>query len=293
MKAFVTTLVLLISFMQGRAQDYKKIITEDKYFDIGEYREGNFCEYAKADRYFFKGDTIIGNFVYKKLYSYRIITYQSVPLCPPYAVDTVPYFSGILMREDTVEQKIYRYNQGDSEIMLFDFTLNVGDTMMPKTGEWLIITSIDDVVLSNGETRKKYNLDNGQFYMEGIGSSNGVFSQSYSRFEYWTDLMCVKENNQPLYGNICTSSFVGINENGKNTFTVYPNPSNSNLFINNSTYPIKVEVLDLSSKKLLNQIITNEHSTININTLKPGAYLLKITDNDGNFIGSEKIFKQD
>src|SRR5205809_570531 len=66
-------------------------------------------DWGFLDRYFFNGDTTLGNETYKKLYSASDSTYA------------ISYYRGA-MREDSTG-KVYL----DNGNLLYDFSLNVGD----------------------------------------------------------------------------------------------------------------------------------------------------------------------
>jgi hypothetical protein len=126
---------------------------------------------------------------------------------------------------------------GEKDLVLYDFTLEVGDTLttiniIPKyfsegvdvvdqpvrdyynkpTGatptmipiDTLIVTEISRVTLFDGKEYKKWTFNNGMEYVEGIGSLSGDFFQLINRKRFNTcphtnHLVCASQNGQLLY----------------------------------------------------------------------------------------------
>jgi len=81
--------------------------------------------------------------------------------------------------------------------------------------------------------------------------------------------------------------------NDESQITVYPNPTNGELRIENGELRINnVEVYDIMGKKLSSHplIITSSNHLIDISNLSAGVYFLKITTEKG--IVTKKIIKQ-
>ncbi|MDG2073751.1 MAG: T9SS type A sorting domain-containing protein, partial [Polaribacter sp.] len=65
-------------------------------------------------------------------------------------------------------------------------------------------------------------------------------------------------------------------------FSVYPNPTSNNLFISNILNNSSFKVFDTLGKEVFNGKIIE--GKIQLSTLKPGIYILKIKKNSGNII---------
>lgn len=98
------------------------------------------------------------------------------------------------------------------------------------------------------------------------------------------------------YGCIDTSSVYPVSnvkiqsiENLAAQITCYPNPASTTLYL---TAPIKLNVLvsGIEGKKIQQWNGVNQ---ISINSLPAGMYLLKISDEEGNFIKTEKFIKSE
>jgi hypothetical protein len=84
---------------------------------------------------------------------------------------------------------------------------------------------------------------------------------------------------------LCNSIISSISEkNNRNSFTIYPNPSNgklklkTNLVVNNY-----FEIHDVLGKKIYYSKIENETTEIDLNGEKPGIYFIHIYDSAGSF----------
>ena len=74
-------------------------------------------------------------------------------------------------------------------------------------------------------------------------------------------------------------------------FSFYPNPANRilNLKLENSDRTQKLTIIDLKGTIHAEYTLENEQSQININNLKSGIYIIKLKDEDGNYILSKMI----
>ena len=89
----------------------------------------------------------------------------------------------------------------------------------------------------------------------------------------------------------CTSvAGVGIGENIKNVFSLYPNPANDQLFVrfSENQTAATLELLSMDGKQVLQQKIPNGSLiTLSISDLKPGIYAVRITGGENT---STKLF---
>lgn len=211
-----------------QAEEYKKLIESGKYFDIATQNGISVCRNTTfPKRYFFNGDTIIGGKIYHKVWNYRFKPVDKLnSYCPPYVVDTAAYQTNILLREDTVERKVYRYYSDDKlEYLLFDFNLSVGDTIPYRSPEFtnsekVMVDSVEFIVTNDGKTRRKFYVSEeynkfGAYYIEGIGSDNGPFLlPTIILAEGWHYLMSVSNKKYNIYG----ATYPFVNEAYNNYF---------------------------------------------------------------------------
>lgn len=130
-----------------------------------------------------KGDTTIENVPYKKLYKNYLHTQTSMPPPPHsqtfswYYENTGPFY----LRPDVSQNKVfYRPHADSAEVVLYDFNLNAGDTVLTecKSGNAGVIKRVDTIAVFGNQLRF-YNTDT--FYIpffngviEGVGGLNGL-----------------------------------------------------------------------------------------------------------------------
>lgn len=240
------------------------------------------------------GDTIIGQYTYKKMIHHGLNDEQqqpspnpSSPPCNPTFTFSGPY---AYLRQDSL--KIYiREIYEDTDSLLYDFDLQIGDTLPLSFNNSLsdiTVTGITTLQVGN-ENRKVFQLStNGQpieKLIEGIGHNLG-FIGTMQPFEFSeTELVCFSRNDTTYYtspSGICDLN-VGIEEPSiVNEFLVFPNPVNSSLIIE-TALPLGIRAiyaLDLFGKKTpLNFEVLNEKQfKINSEKLNKGIYFLQFID---------------
>ncbi len=237
-KTFLVLTILLLN-AGVYAQEYHKLLRDDFTWDVwySDTEKNPNCEVYDVKRYFIEGDTTISEKSYKKIgyYSFSPVNSEG-PYCWPYQVNPgTGVLEGCFLREDTLNRKVYLIAPDyEEEILLYDFTLQVGDFTndIPSYSGANEIDEIDSVQLSDGTYRTRFNLDNGFSYIEGIGSSAGLFEPLGMGISFWSTLRCVKHDGEALWG--CDGSYdtyyiVGIEEEVielSNT-VLYPNPTSS------------------------------------------------------------------
>ena len=263
-------------------------------------------------RYAVFGDTIINSTLYTKIYK----MYDSTILHP-----NSTYFAAI---RENGNRQIHCLLPGFSESILYDFNLNIGDTIYYNIGGGLannevmfwdfdhyrIVTEKDSMLLLNNQYRKRWKLGGElgyQTWIEGIGSINwyGLFNPLITAVVLNGDgyqFACYKENDTVLYLNnlFCDKCFcqlyTGLEEQNirdKKSITVFPNPACDKVTIqinetDNSIY--KIEIFDLFGKKQIEKTINfNNKIEIEIEDLKSGIYLIEIYSPDKKLVGIKKL----
>lgn len=242
-------------------------------------------------------DTIINEISYKKLFMFFDTVFNK---------SKATYIGGI--REDE-NKKIYF--KGDTvihdlkpmidfynyeEIVLFDFSLNVGDTIKNincrPEDDLLIVSKIDSVIINN-KFRKMYHFNPMPWvkWIEGIGSVMGLLftSGDLPINGLNNDLICFKQNEETLYfnGNYteCFPVLTGI-ETKKNEYSkiiVYPNPSNDNIRFDFGEQKIKrIKIIDCNGLVSGDfDIQMQSHFLLSLEKYQPGIYFYKATNIDG------------
>jgi hypothetical protein len=79
--------------------------------------------------------------------------------------------------------------------------------------------------------------------------------------------------------NSVAQMVVGVNELNENTFSVYPQPADQEIFFSNVNELKTVKAFDATGKLVLME--NNVSSVLNISTLSPGFYVLHVTNRNG------------
>jgi len=220
-----------------------------------------------------------------------------------------------LIREDTISRRLYILRNDfptstPYEDLLFDFNLNVGDTLKSLYYQYIsgypVIDSITSITLANGESRKMfyvypygslYSLGQG-YFIEGCGGGNGIiepFSMSgLSGYQSYTWIICHKKDTIELLGSCDVHAGITTNKK-KELLKIYPDPFEN--FITISGFEANPDVLIVQlfdsfgchvyKKKITSGSLLNLY----IPGLQSGLYILQIHNpNNGNH-WSKKIIK--
>ena len=240
-----------------------------------------------------KGDTIIDSKQYTKVWNNNDLS----------LTDDMELYG--LIREENQKTYIrYNYNGLSGENLLYDFSLNIGDSVLLYQIDtiyfyWFTVTNVDSIEINN-KMHKRIILS-GNFYtditwVEKIGCLDiGLF---YSPMIFLCgvreDLLCYYYNNSCLYTNpnfnYCT---VGLDNPLKteSKTIIYPNPVKDYLNIESKEIISKIEVLDIEGRLLIRkEDINNINYTTNLNSLSKGVYILKIKYKNQK-IASYKLLK--
>ena len=208
---------------------------------------------------------------------------------------------------DTLEHLLFDMNlkEGDSVSLYyagdFSHTPGVYDTFLNK---FFYVSTVDSVVLKNGELRKHINLYlkdrplhtlpciNRMEFIEGIGTSFGpvyAYSVRYGCFENGYRLDCFSQNNEKLLG-ACWCSI--DNRIQKPSLNIFPNPANDKIFIEgNSKKDLKaVSITDINGRTIIYKELSLGNFEIDIHHLPIGTYIVKAMMSDGNIL-IQKLIK--
>ncbi len=302
MKYFIWTFALILTLNVGiKSQVYYPFPTEKANWNI--YLLAT-CAEAPPDtfllRYAIHGDTTINETLYKKL------CLESGDTLSPKIVS----IGGI--RE--LNKKIYFYGKDfiglthDEEILLYDFTKQIGDTIKHESYRNFssVILGIDSILIDDNY-RKRYQVDNHRMYhnpdyiVEGIGSVlNGLLGHITSvptcGYHYWEHI-CFREEGKVKYLNPSFSECYP-----KNLFTsviqkyfeenivIFPTVIDKVLTIQNNTNhnDLVVKLVDLYGRILKQAFLTDIRTIMEI-PYASGIFNVVITYQNGAIIKSEKI----
>ncbi len=262
------------------------------------YPPGPMPSYMEHNHYSVSGDTLINNTSYIKLYK----TQYDVNCSQFYEG---PFFAGGL-RNDTTARKVYFFNAFDSqEYLLYDFSLEVGDTV-PQTYNNisypnLLVDSIDSVFI--GDCYRKRFIYQEPFMgsievIEGIGAGSGLLEYMY-QFEVIYYLRCFHQSDSLYWintywaGTSCNLetdtclviSVPDINMD-KGFLKIYPNPASDKLFIHISCegfdigFDSGLAIFNIYGEKVGELNIPKEKDVIsyNVSSLANGIYLIMIDE---------------
>ena len=301
MKKLFFLVLYILPGMAGTSQAYHKLIRLNTYWDCYTWMQGWMC-YSSVNRIFFTGaDTIIEGKTYQISYAYPMYPDPPGPyLCPPFVIDTLAVDHEHYVREDTVEQKVYIHSDIflEPDAILYDFTLQPGDTLTSGYqaffGFPLVVTSVDSVMIGNGEYRKRINFDDPYYginYVESIGGTEGLFTPLVP-FESGGGFMCVKENGANLWGDECDYWFVNIPQYKINEVFIFPNPAHETITIAVPLILLNQNLkLFSSSGVLIKSIrINSEKTVLQLKGVNPGLYFYQISSGSTFFKGKLEIF---
>ncbi len=302
-------LILLIFFTPTLLNgQYTPFVEEGKFWIYENHLNSDFPSAISGHAITFLGDTIINSFTYKKVYQLNL---KGEHDCPPaqvpcwnfdYPYQTESKAITALIREDTLNKKIYNLLNSSTgeEALLFDFSLNVGDTLNNYVYEsiWAsttkefpggIVDSIK-VIETHGQLRNSiftfgfYSIIGLPFELpiiisEGLGFTEfGIFYKPLSVFVDYCE------------GEIEHCNLILSNESTTllKEIKVYPNPSNGIFRIETDEALKNIRVFSILGQVKIESKFTNK---IDLSPLENGIYLLEITtDKEEIFI--KKIKKE-
>lgn len=234
------------------------------------------------------GDTLISGHTYHKL-STPFVQVTLDGFC------SQTHFAGYkgAIRQDTLMKKVFFIPpDSSSEHLLYDFTMQVGDTVKGylESYSWSADTviSIDSILVGN-IYHKRWYIDNGYniYIIEGVGSTYGLIEFSPGGMVDFPDysITCFKQNGQSLYPDTTTNcqliTSINCNDPISNQVKVFPNPSNG-LFTVDFDQPFnikEVRVTDLLGNIVFQQQTNNQQKTY-IDNLSRGSFILTVIDKD-------------
>lgn len=269
-KTLLIAVLLALAATNLKAQDYEPIIQEgNEWHSLGVGMIGweiiSYTNYVN----WCSGDTIINDVQYTKLMG---TTNEGNPhlFC--------------LLREEN--GKVWR-RQSSTDVLLYDFTASVGDTL--RIGDLPILDSISIEHIGNVDRKKfwfglEYDFTGEPYavetWIEGIGSSYGLlYSGSEGIVGGYFSALCFHQDEDLIWQNpeyeSCTVT--AIAENKEPEMVVYPNPANEMVTICGH------EVSEVQVYNTLGQMVKTAKNAneINVSDLPEGIYLFRITDMDG------------
>lgn len=186
---------------------------------------------------------------------------------------------GRLANYDTV-------NLDENEYLLFDMSLNQGDTFKFLLDYEFIDIPVDTVYYENGRKIIDFywpigfdSVQTALKFIEGIGPSNSLDElMTHDGYPSNTTLCSYKDGqmvyNSGLLGGRCTLEWVGIEEMLHQEFKVWPNPVDDFLQLEiPEGKNVNARIFDVTGKVVFQLI--NPKNEINVTKLIPGMYFIK------------------
>lgn len=200
------------------------------------------------------------------------------------------------------------YSPYNIPILLYDFTLQVGDTMfysyamlnntLYQQNHYKVVTDTGTIVLDNGEIRKTWTLSSefvqDDIWVEGIGSITGIglfnpliADYVLNGFQYRFEYFC--NNDIPIYDpNDCSFCSCDIDLEVKNqdfdNVSISPNPTNGILSIKSSTFePSQYNIYNSLGQQVINFYLDNETNQLDVSSLPSGIYFLQVISKEKRY----------
>ena len=271
-----------------------------------------FSGYQWNFRYAVYGDTVINSIEYHKVYEMFDST-----IINPYST----YFAAI---RENQNRQVFCLIPGFDETILYDFNLEIGDTIWYNIGGYLcennvafeeqthfkIVSELDSILLENNQYRKSWSFE-GEFFMwdnwvEGIGSLEfyGLLNPLISDMTLCGDFYqfaCFKHNDTALFldNPNCERCFCNLiteiedyEKIGSRHFELIPNPATSKVVVkindkNNLNH--KINIYNITGELVITKNTKNIETEIKTANFKNGLYFIQIFDSKNKTLGTEKL----
>lgn len=273
------------------SQDYKPLLD-----NLNEWHFTTCYFGCSTDLYFTDGDTIVDGKNYKILDGYHYISRT------------------FLLREDVANKKVYLniVSQGfTDEFLLYDFSLNQGDTFnmknpispFPQDGGSFILDSIIPRQLVDGNSYRHFYFSpapsnpvstENAVWVEGVGSMSLINAPGGNpNINGAGSLSCFFKNTEVFYANLdsiddCIPLILKTNKNNLENVIVSKKVNNNSCLLSNTQHVKNVTIYDLTGKKL-SEVNNNGFNsiTIDLSNFQNGLYIITAT----GFGNSKKSFK--
>jgi len=256
------------------------------------------CTVNDAYILFFSGDTVIGANTYHKILKSGYISAS----CPPPGYYYYNQYAGAI-RQDTFQKMVYYLpNTSTTEQLLYDFNLNIGDTLSPSYNNVIgvYVSAIDSVLVGNNY-HKRFIIkplsggwpppDTSSALIEGLGSTFGLFNPWDHPVESGGVLNCFGHNAEYYPTNSNCAFATGVNETTtrKLEIEISPNPS-SGVFTINATEKFQYSVYDIFGRQVFQESKPIQSTTLDLTSYPKGIYFVRAKS--GKKIISRKIILQ-
>lgn len=286
--------ISIILLQQVYAQEYNPTAVEGVHWVIQLDDNSTFEPVDGLWEYFASGDTIVNGLTYKKILKRDLVITQNGP---PFEAEGDYQLFG-LIRDDTINKKVYAIQIMDNysdcplneEYLLFDFSLNIGDTINlcihPEYFDFVIQDISASTIL--GFTTRIFTGDESLY--EGMGSNYGLFEEMFAPF---------KKNSRYVYSTFlyyyCREEpcdlFVSTEYHSQTQkLEIFPNPITNILNIKSYSNTKINKIAIYSSLGQKEMEIKHSTNQLDVSELKNGIYIIEIDLNGRTF--RKKIIKE-
>lgn len=253
------------------------------------------------------GDTLLDGSSYSVMVSHAT-PMTSGTCCFPPDVSTTAY-----LLEDTTAKKVYlRTDFINEDSLLYDFNLNVGDTLRGYLASCatatLSVLSIDSVLVG-GAYNKRINFDTTDVcdrlaVIEGVGATTGLLACFSEPWDSGITLQCLTVDGTLQYYAPCSPDTAGCAalplgigpsfvQGDGSSGCVLTHVTSDLLAIDHcqDLTPSEFFIFDGAGSVCLTGPIVAGGSGIHIGGLRPGLYCIRITDVRGKVSTSQKFFQ--
>ena len=269
-----------------------------------------FCSTAYAQKIHFSDTTNVWKEVQPFFNDYNpwIFNYSTYSFISDSSIDFVEYrnFSFGLVREDTILKKVYiRDIIGDSDIILMDYNLNVGDTFTTAYNNFVVL-GVDSTLINSVWYKVWcfppivggiFNSDT-LYIIEGIGC---IQDPTYMLRDFSLCVECCQPFMYCFSNNSLTSplsppiSFFDNSTSCSTFSTLYtnklqisqgeisinPNPATTKLIIGSSYLPItRVVITNLLGQTVFSERCGSNEVDVDISSFPPGIYIVRINNSE-------------
>lgn len=226
----------------------------------------------------FANDTIINDLMYKKIHR----TSDSLQA----KWEVIGY-----IREDTLGRVYKLLQSNESEVMLFDYSLQKGDSL--NSTPTLYIDSVQIKPFGYSDTLRKHYYINGAVWVEGVGSLSGpLFGVDliYMAGLYF-QLLCYFESDQLVYSNPKYSSCFPVSTEMFGVLRHYLHKFTSNSFAHFqvesiNTQGAEFQVLNIMGKTIYSRkLVGLTEWEVPLTGLPPGIYIYRLRTAGGVLAG--------
>lgn len=281
-------LLIMMGSMTMKAQEYVPIIQHGNEWNTLDVTVGMYNTYYNNVNWF-SGDTIIYDVQYAMLLG---------------TTDGNNPHQFALLRE--ANGKVWERLNDQTEILLYDFTANVGDTL--RCGLWAtedIYSIVDSISLEHigGVDRKKfwfgleYDFAGDPYaaetWIEGIGSNLGLlYSGSAGITGAYHGTLCFHQNGELVWQNpdYDNCNYDAIEENMDSKMVLYPNPTKGTIKIEAENIR-NVVIYNNIGEKIFETETSGDAFEYDFGDKKASLYIIKVQMSDGSEF-SKRIVKE-